>query len=412
MAPDSAEASDAAVPGLHAVSADVRYLVDLVADGDNFDAFKRPLNELAGHALVPAVGTEFAWSKAALRHLRKDAGESGVALVWRHCAAHEGDEFSLVGAFSQNLMHPLPGFSVSQAGTWKHIFSFLGAPLLHRNHAEDALRAYFDWCFATGPKVSSVVLQQIPTEGPFAQAFDAALEGAGLPMRQLDIYERAVLDVPDSVEDYLVQSLPRKKRKEFRRLRARLGEQGELQFEQFSTGCDLSRWLNDFYALEGRGWKGRNQTSLSCDPAWSGFFDTAFAELAEAGNALAWKLSLDGIPVAMTLGIKSGRCAWLCKIAYDEAHARSSPGVLLVLDVMQAVSDGGEIDVIDSCAHADHPMINHLWRERLCLRDVMIGKPAQPQLVMQTLYELTRFKREGREITKRLYKTYLKGGAK
>ena len=141
-------------------------------------------------------------------------------------------------------------------------------------------------------------------------------------------------------------------------------------------------------------------------------FDTAFSELCDAGDALIWKLTLDGAPVAMTLGAKSGRQAWLFKIAHDEDYARSSPGVLIILEVMEALAQSGEVDMIDSCAQSDHPMINHLWRERLKLHDVMIGRPGQSRPVFDALHRLTRLKRDGRELAKRLYKTYLKGGAK
>ncbi len=64
---------------------------------------------------------------------------------------------------------------------------------------------------------------------------------------------------------------------------------------------------------------------------------------------------------------------WFWKIAYDEAHARSSPGVQLSLDLTEQFLADESLARVDSCATADHPMIDHLWRERLALTDLLIA---------------------------------------
>ena len=68
--------------------------------------------------------------------------------------------------------------------------------------------------------------------------------------------------------------------------------------------------------------------------------------------------------------MRSGTSAWFWKIAYDEEVARASPGVQLTLDVTERCSPQPDILHADSCATADHPMIDHLWRERLALADL------------------------------------------
>ena len=55
--------------------------------------------------------------------------------------------------------------------------------------------------------------------------------------------------------------------------------------------------------------------------------------------------------------------AFSYKTAYDERLARFSPGVLLQRENLALLSRD-DIDWCDSCASADHPMIDHLWRER------------------------------------------------
>lgn len=386
-----------------------RYFVDRITDAAGLDAFRRQINELADAAVEPSAASGFAWSSAALPYL--PAGSGAVALIWRHSTDGMTGPLRLVGVLPMAIDRPLPGLPLRRVTSWRHMFSFSGVPLIHRDHAADALKAYFRWAFGTEMRASGLSFEHVPVRGPFAEALAEAVAAEGLDTRSLEPHERAVLEVPDDVEAYLLDALPRKRRKEFRRLRARLGEQGALEVQCFGEGDDIGSWLQAFYALEASGWKGRSGTALSCNPAWTGFFDTAFDAFEAQGDALAWKLTLDGAPVAMVIGARSGRQAWLFKIAHDEAHARFSPGVLLILDVMARLKSEG-IDFVDSCAQPDHPMINHLWRERLELHDLAIGRPGQPRVLFEALVGLVRFKRSARATAKRLYLKYVKGSAK
>ena len=64
--------------------------------------------------------------------------------------------------------------------------------------------------------------------------------------------------------------------------------------------------------------------------------------------------------------------AWCWKIAYDESHARASPGVQLVLHMTQELLGEPGLASVDSCAQPDHPMIDRLWRERLPIADRLV----------------------------------------
>ena len=67
--------------------------------------------------------------------------------------------------------------------------------------------------------------------------------------------------------------------------------------------------------------------------------------------------------------LRSRATAWCWKIAYDERRARFSPGVQLILDATERLLGDPCIERVDSCATPDHPMIDHVWRERLMLAD-------------------------------------------
>ena len=64
--------------------------------------------------------------------------------------------------------------------------------------------------------------------------------------------------------------------------------------------------------------------------------------------------------------------AYSYKTAFDERYARYSPGVLIQQENL-ALLDRADIAWCDSCAAADHPMIDHIWRERRSIGRVSIA---------------------------------------
>lgn len=384
--------------------------VECVKDVVSLQAHKAAMTELAEASLEPALCTEFAWCDAGLRHLARHAGDDWVLLVWRHEEAECGRK--LIGAFVQTKPRRMVPSIFRQARLSAHLLGPLGTPLIHRDHGAEALRAYFSWTFGKGGGAANVIWRNVPAGGPLAAALEDLGQGNVLRSSRINPCRRAVYEVADDVDAYLNRTLPRKKRKELRRLRARLSEQGTLTLEQYPVGGDLAPWLDDFYGLEARGWKGRAKTAIASVPSLTRFFDRALSSIDERGGLLFWKLCIDGVPIAMTFGARSGRHAWLCKIAYDEDYSRFSPGVLLVLDVMGILAADSGIEVIDSCAQPDHPMIDHLWRERLELADIVIARPGQPRLLFAAVCRYAAAKHQAREAAKRIYKKFLKGGRK
>ena len=82
---------------------------------------------------------------------------------------------------------------------------------------------------------------------------------------------------------------------------------------------------------------------------------------------------LSGRAVAATVTLQSGDTAWCWKIAYSEGVARFSPGVQLVCELTERLMAAPDVARVDSCAAAEHPMIDHIWHERLALSDRLIA---------------------------------------
>jgi hypothetical protein len=75
----------------------------------------------------------------------------------------------------------------------------------------------------------------------------------------------------------------------------------------------------------------------------------------------------------MLVTLLAGRTAYSWKIAYDETFARFSPGVQLMLEAGRALLADRVVTRIDSCAVADHPMVDHVWKDRLAIGTMIIG---------------------------------------
>jgi hypothetical protein len=99
----------------------------------------------------------------------------------------------------------------------------------------------------------------------------------------------------------------------------------------------------------------------------------AVGALAAEGKAQIDRLCIGELAIAATITLRSGAAAWCWKIAYDERYARFSPGVQLLRGLTQRLLDDDTVTQADSCATPDHPMIDHIWRERLALADLLLS---------------------------------------
>jgi CelD/BcsL family acetyltransferase involved in cellulose biosynthesis len=181
-----------------------------------------------------------------------------------------------------------------------------------------------------------------------------------------------MLDPGGERADYLQRAVGSKKRKELRRQRNRLADLGTVTSSSTSETAAVLRDVDDFLALEAGGWKGRAGTAARTDDNLRSFLQSAVTDLAGDGKARVARLFLDSRALAAIIVLKSGATAWCWKIAYDESFARFSPGVQLLLDVSQELLDDPSIARTDSCADENHPMIDHVWRERLVLTDRLV----------------------------------------
>lgn len=255
------------------------------------------------------------------------------------------------------------GWPIPHWCNWVHGNCFLGAPLVAKGLEREFWTALLRWQDHHCGAGLFLHLSQLPLDGPLHAALQAAVSAQGRTAALVHEEERAMLSSPLGAQDYFEASMSGKKRKELRRQHARLGELGDLVFERRDDEHRLGRWIDDFLALEHSGWKGAAGSALASHHATAQMFREALSAAASHGRLERLTMSLDDEPIAMLANFITPPGSFSYKTAFDERYARFSPGVLLQRENL-ALLDRPGIDWCDSCAAADHPMIDHIWRER------------------------------------------------
>lgn len=267
----------------------------------------------------------------------------------------------LLGAFCLQLDSRFRGLPIPVLTNWKHLFCFLGSPLLDRDAPQEALEALAEWIESGAAPSHLIEWRGVSWDGRFGQALRSAFcSRRGWRTDHLT-YKRAVL----GREPASLEGPSTKHRKEYRRLERRLSDLGEVVYRVLKPMDDAREWLDAFLALESSGWKGREGTAMACSPDELAFFNEAATEAHKRGKLQMLLLMLDGRAIAAKCNFITRGGAFAFKIAFDEKFARFSPGVLLEgFNARTFLDMDPSLEWMDSCAAPDHPMIDRLWTQR------------------------------------------------
>jgi len=348
---------------------------------------------LAARTSEPNIFYQPAFALAAAAAFAPDAG---AILVWA-----DPERRTLVGLFPVRIERHRYGPRFPILAGWTHSYAPLGVPLVDRDLVEPVVGSFLDHVSADPDLPSIVLLRFIPQDGAFASALDRALGRRGGRSALFGRHQRALLAPFGDRGRYLDRSVGSRRRKEFRRQRRRLAQAGPVTLSTAVAAADAGPALCDFLDLEAKGWKGRRGTAAAGHAHIRRFIETAIPALATDGLAQVHRLLVAERPVAAAITFTDADQAWFFKIAYDESLAWASPGVQLTLDLTAALLGNTAIKRADSCATEHHPMIDHLWRERLTLGDWLVsGCAAAPAFAFAC--RLERLRRAAIRMAKRL----------
>ncbi len=205
---------------------------------------------------------------------------------------------------------------------------FLGAHELHEptdmlgepEYAFPLVRALL----ASGLPLS---FRRLPTTSPLRNAFVSIFRGRGVYVSRSDHAWGWTSLEPGKDLDFFLSS---KKRSDFRRRQRAAERMGSISYDFHApTAATLGPLLQEAFAVENAGWKGRDGTAMAADPL-RGPFNREYAAAATAKGIFRIAfLRINGQAAAMQLGMEWDHRYWLLRIGYDERFAAGSPGVLL-----------------------------------------------------------------------------------
>lgn len=337
------------------------------------DMASHPSSSLHAPGITPLAGSRARWAVLAAQAAEPNAfyapdmlgaaidhlAQTGTVRVVE--AQVEGQ---LIGLLPVTITARHGRLPLSCVANWMHDHCFFGGALIRQGQEMAAWRGLLAQLDEAAWAPNFLHLRGLDAAGANAAALEALCVEDRRGRSEVHRYDRAMLRSDLSAQAYWDSQVRPKKRKEIRRLQKRLAELGTVSEQLLHDATDLPRWCSDFLALEASGWKGRESTALSCRPDDAAFFRAACAAAFEAGRLHFLRIDLDGRPIAMLVNFRHGEGAFSFKIAFDEQLGRFSPGVLIEIANLHAVQDDPAIDWMDSCAAADHPMIDSLWAER------------------------------------------------
>lgn len=143
-----------------------------------------------------------------------------------------------------------------------------------------------------------------------------------------------------------------KRRSDLRRMSRTAAHTGAVTFESVRpTPREVDAMIETAFEIERHSWKGRQGTALAID-TWRGAFFRRYASNAAADGSLRMAfMRINGVAVAMQLGVVCAHRHWILKIGYDDRHARCSPGNLLMAHVIGQAAEAGlqSVEFLGAC---------------------------------------------------------------
>lgn len=183
-------------------------------------------------------------------------------------------------------------------------------------------------------------ITDLPPNGS-ARRLDEIAREHGLPTGVYESHRSVYIALPPSIETFQA-ALGGKFRSNLRRRRKLLEAKGKISFDQITGGPDLQVRLEECFAIEQSGWKGKHGEPANQDPRIHGFYSALARRTSKEGSFSLYRLLLDGRPVAFQYGLTQDGIFSLLMTSYDESLRDCSPGHLLVEEVLRHCIETGQ----------------------------------------------------------------------
>jgi CelD/BcsL family acetyltransferase involved in cellulose biosynthesis len=223
-----------------------------------------------------------------------------------------------------------------------------------------------------GARAGDWVIPTMNVHGEACRAILDAIEGQAFPWLFANSFQRASLSPDSTFDEHMQVRVSAKRRKDLARNRRGLERLGRVEHHSCRDGEDLKRAVAAFLEIENKGWKGRLGTALASSEATRRLALAAFTGSAEESICRADVLTLDDVPIAVSLTIFAGNTGFTVKGAYDEAYRKHSAGLLLEIEVIRSFLSEKWAERLDAGTDGSH-VIDSLWTQKVEVADLIFA---------------------------------------
>jgi hypothetical protein len=290
------------------------------------------------------------------------------------------DNGTLVGLLPMQLERSYRGLPVRALRSWRHRNMLLCTPLIRgTGGAQNAVKCVN--ALLQNRLAPVIEFDWVAAGGSFYGALAETASAAGLPWMVTGAYARALLARERDPRERFNSNM----KNNLRRWEARLAAAGSVSPARLAPGGDLDAWVQEFMRLEASGWKGRAGSALACREDDRRFVEAVFGEAFRRGRLLITGLDLDGRALARHIMLAAGEGAFSFKLAYDEAHASCSPGILAEVDNVRQFMESPGPRWIDSNTARESTGYWRVWKDRHTVQRVTVGTRHAGRLAVAAL---------------------------
>jgi CelD/BcsL family acetyltransferase involved in cellulose biosynthesis len=231
-------------------------------------------------------------------------------------------------------------------------------------------------------------LGNVPLECSYWQAFLTALAQSQLAIatkRRLRVGE---VEIGSDWEQY-VRGRSRNHRRAMRRAADRAAKLGgvELEVHAANVSSQVEGLLRRGFAVEDRGWKGADGTSVLQSAGMFDFFCRQARQLAEWGQLQLVFLTHQGQDIAFEYGYRAKGVRFTNKVGYDEQFSQLAPGQLLRWRLYEQFHANEDVALVDFVGHLTEATAK--WSTRTYALSRLVVAP--PRLLSRLLLSGYRF---------------------
>lgn len=282
------------------------------------ESLKQEWEQLLCSSPEATVFDSFGWVKANLLAFQKQPNNDAWILAVRAL------DSSLVAVIPLVMRH---GRRYARERRWVEFagqpFADYGSCLVRPDAEAGVADSLVEFCVSKASDWDGIFLDRLRAATPFLKQISFAARNRGLAMNARETGQIRRLSKQKYAENSTAHS-----GKSLRKARARLSEQGAIDFEVYAQAGPILERLEMFFTWHVERFAVKGLRSPLADPQHCAFYRHIVNELAPHGRIWLSVLTCAGRPIAMRFSPVFGGTLHLYSTCFDEAFAKCSPSML------------------------------------------------------------------------------------